>query len=154
MTAWDAARAASKRPLRKSYKACAPVGERLCSDTGDLFERVIFNEGEVSACEDCGYHVCSCERLQRRKFNFPINPDMEHGEPCFNAPAFTLRPPIFFNTPVGPLKVVTSPNIPPGAFFLDLQSRHGHELKLPADPKAKEAVITLLTTGQLPKDKP
>ena len=63
---WNAARAASKRPLRKPYKACGPVGEvpplhkandhamRMRAPMGLLFEQ------DFMACVVCGHHWCSC----------------------------------------------------------------------------------------------
>lgn len=65
MSRWDAARAASNRPLRK-YKPVGPVGERaetlefksLCMQPGAT---AVHCGDHISACHDCGYHVCSCK---------------------------------------------------------------------------------------------
>lgn len=60
---WDAARAASRRPLR-TYKPCGPVGEKMLQHpllgmqlhTTDGSPHVY----DIRACDDCGHQICSC----------------------------------------------------------------------------------------------
>lgn len=61
-SAWDAARLASRRPLRKAYKPVAPVGVKLetASHFTDDVERFYLGGKEFGTCKGCGYHVCSC----------------------------------------------------------------------------------------------
>lgn len=65
MTSWDAARSASRRPLRKPYKAVGPVGPTHVADGRNdccCSECVQFSR---RACRDCGMHVCGCDPAER-----------------------------------------------------------------------------------------
>ena len=70
MSRWDAARAASRRPLRK-YKPCGPVGEKQDCIADHMRDRargrvatsLWLDPQEVSACAGCGYHLCSCGQV-------------------------------------------------------------------------------------------
>lgn len=65
---WDAARSASKRPLRR-YKPCGPVcTDREAMHAGELATLAycrLNSRGRAmtgdDTCVDCGYHVCSCQ---------------------------------------------------------------------------------------------
>ena len=57
---WDAARAASKRSVRK-YKPVAPVGAKLLEHPQLGMQRHFGGVYDLRSCAGCGYHVCSCE---------------------------------------------------------------------------------------------
>jgi hypothetical protein len=68
MSTWDAARIASKRPLPKPRKMMESVGRQIDANRNCMSDmeinrpdarRVWFAPGECSACQCCGYHVCS-----------------------------------------------------------------------------------------------
>lgn len=81
MSAWDMARLASKRPLRKPYKPVAPVHPtgitpigivatlRECRDDDGVQRHFIpeqpANGERWSSCLKCGYTVCSCPAYER-----------------------------------------------------------------------------------------
>lgn len=66
---WDAARAASRRPLRKPYKPFGPMGDQshlALVDMNEIAGRMKYNPDhpgrgalDYTACK-CGYIVCSC----------------------------------------------------------------------------------------------
>lgn len=88
---WDAARVASRRQLPKPRKMHGPVGERM--DTTQV-ESVHANsragkqcwygtengDSAVTACRDCGYHVCNCKPVERKKYMFPVTTGVETGQ--------------------------------------------------------------------------
>lgn len=67
--AWDQARAAQHRPLRKPIKMHGPVGDDRLNFVchGTQGEHIVLphrvTAGDRCQCRGCGYHVCSCERL-------------------------------------------------------------------------------------------
>ena len=68
MSRWDAARAASRRPLRK-YKPCGPVGPSLLLLCPDIKLKPGLNRNGRQmtgdeTCFDCGRHLCSCKPRQ------------------------------------------------------------------------------------------
>jgi len=121
---WDAARAASKRSVRK-YKPVAPVGAKLLEHPQLGMQRHFGGVYDLRSCAGCGYHVCSCE--------------------------------------------LQSPHVDDSAWALaelrrlqEAQARADRELKFdcvqalmdtPLGSTEREA-ITLLITGQPPKDEP
>lgn len=85
-TPWHMARVASRRQLPKPRKMHGPVGERM--DTTQV-ESVHANsragkqcwygtengDSAVTACNGCGYHVCSCKPVERiEMFGVNANP--------------------------------------------------------------------------------
>ena len=61
---WDAARTASRRPLTKPRKLHGPVGDEALNFRVEpgCFGEKRWRRTADDACEDCGYHVCSCDR--------------------------------------------------------------------------------------------
>jgi hypothetical protein len=82
---WNAAKAASKRPLPKPRKTHGPVGEKqdIASHFVDNVDRHYLGEQEFGTCKGCGYHVCSCApKATLRHFDptrfgdmAPLNPE-------------------------------------------------------------------------------
>lgn len=64
---WDAARAASKRPLPKPTKTHAPVGEKRDPSYPHHVAKTTFDIDDMrvdeGACDGCGHHICSCARV-------------------------------------------------------------------------------------------
>ena len=60
---WDAARVASRRPLPKPRKMHGPVGDEALNFRVEpgCFGEKRWRRTADDACEDCGYHVCSCD---------------------------------------------------------------------------------------------
>lgn len=55
---WNQARAASRRPLSKPYKAVKPIGEAELNELGDR------------SCTGCGYLRCSCKYVSPRHYGY------------------------------------------------------------------------------------
>lgn len=56
---WDAARAASRRPLRKPYKVCGPVYPEGLTAIGLACNYKRGDDG--GTCRKCGHVLCSCQ---------------------------------------------------------------------------------------------
>lgn len=80
---WDAARAASQRPARK-YKPVAPVGPCLLLLCPDI-------KMSATMCHVCGYHVCSCPKLEPCGLNTVTMENPHYMKPG-DSYAFALNP--------------------------------------------------------------